>query len=74
MIFLRMFKIKHIFHQILKIDCKRYKFKIILNENLTMLNEINFEYHSKQIRKDYNSLIKKLEKDGLNKYLSSHYK
>lgn len=50
---------------ILKMDCEGYEFEIILNEDLTMFNDIIFEHHSKQIGKDYEPLIKNLE-EGFN--------
>lgn len=49
---------------ILKMDCEGCEFEIILNEDLTMFNDIIFEHHSKQVGKDYKPLIKKLENDG----------
>ena len=49
---------------ILKMDCEGCEFGIILNEDLTMFNDIIFEHHSKQMGKDYKPLIEKLEKDG----------
>ena len=49
---------------ILKMDCEGCEFEIILNEDLTMFNEIVFEHHSKIAGKDYKPLIEKLEKDG----------
>ena len=49
---------------ILKMDCEGCEFEIILNEDLTMFNDIIFEHHSQQVGKDYKPLIKKLENDG----------
>ena len=49
---------------ILKMDCEGCEFEIILNEDLTMFNDIIFEHHSKQVGKDYKPLIEKLENDG----------
>lgn len=49
---------------ILKMDCEGCEFEIILNEDLTMFNEIVFEHHSKIAGKDYKPLIDKLKKDG----------
>ena len=49
---------------ILKMDCEGCEFEIILNEDLTMFNEIVFEHHSKSTGKDYKPLIDKLKKDG----------
>ena len=51
---------------ILKMDCEGCEFEIILNEDLTMFNDIIFEHHSKQVGKDYKPLIKKLKEDGYN--------
>lgn len=49
---------------ILKIDCEGCEFEIILNEDLTMFNDIIFEHHSKITGKDFRPLIEKLESDG----------
>lgn len=49
---------------ILKMDCEGCEFEIILNEDLTMFNEIIFEHHSKIAGKDYKPLIEKLKKEG----------
>ena len=45
-------------------DCEGCEFEIILNEDLTMFNDIIFEHHSKQVGKDYKQLIKKLKEEG----------
>lgn len=49
---------------ILKMDCEGCEFEIILNEDLTMFNDIIFEHHAKIAGKDYKPLIEKLIKDG----------
>lgn len=49
---------------ILKMDCEGCEFEIILNEDLTMFNDIIFEHHAKITGKDYKPLIEKLIKDG----------
>ena len=49
---------------ILKMDCEGCEFEIILNEDLTMFNDIIFEHHSKIAGKDYKPLITKLKKEG----------
>lgn len=49
---------------ILKMDCEGCEFEIILNEDLTMFNDIIFEHHSKIIGKDFRPLIEKLESYG----------
>ena len=49
---------------ILKMDCEGCEFEVILNNDLTMFNDIVFEHHSKIAGKDYRPLIEKLEKDG----------
>ncbi|WP_405306872.1 FkbM family methyltransferase [Methanobrevibacter sp.] len=49
---------------VLKMDCEGCEFEIILNEDLTMFNEIIFEHHSKIAGKDYKPLIEKLKKEG----------
>lgn len=55
---------------ILKMDCEGCEFEIVLNEDLTMFNDIIFEHHSRMVGKDFKPLIKKLERDGfkINKY------
>lgn len=49
---------------ILKMDCEGCEFEIILNDDLTMFNDIIFEHHAKIAGKDYKYLIEKLKKDG----------
>lgn len=49
---------------LLKMDCEGCEFGIIQNCDLSMFNEIIFEYHSKKTGKDYHPLIDKLKKDG----------
>lgn len=49
---------------ILKMDCEGCEFEVILNNDLTMFNDIIFEHHAKIAGKDYHPLIKKLENDG----------
>ncbi|WP_295608932.1 FkbM family methyltransferase [uncultured Methanobrevibacter sp.] len=49
---------------ILKMDCEGCEFEIILNEDLTMFNDIIFEHHSKITGKNFIPLIEKLEEDG----------
>ncbi len=51
---------------ILKMDCEGCEFEIILNEDLTMFNDIIFEHHSKIAGKDCKPLITKLKKEGFN--------
>lgn len=55
---------------ILKMDCEGCEFEVILNNDLTMFNDIIFEHHSKNTGKDYKPLIEKLKKEGfeINKY------
>ena len=48
---------------VLKMDCEGCEFEIILNEDLTMFNDIIFEHHSEKVGKDYNLLIEKLKKE-----------
>ena len=45
-------------------DCEGCEFEIILNEDLTMFNDIIFEHHSGMVGKDYNVLIEKLKKEN----------
>lgn len=49
---------------ILKMDCEGCEFEIILNDDLTMFNDIIFEHHSKITGKDYKPLITKLKNEG----------
>ena len=49
---------------ILKMDCEGCEFEVILNNDLSMFNDIIFEHHAKGTGKDYKPLIKKLEKEG----------
>lgn len=49
---------------ILKMDCEGCEFEIILNEDLTMFNDIIFEHHAKIVGKDYKQLIQKLKENG----------
>ena len=49
---------------ILKMDCEGCEFEIILNEDLTMFNDIIFEHHSHMVGKDYQLLIEKLKKEN----------
>lgn len=49
---------------ILKMDCEGCEFEIIMNEDLSMFNDIIFEHHSKIVKKDYNNLIDKLQREG----------
>ncbi|WP_296804208.1 FkbM family methyltransferase [uncultured Methanobrevibacter sp.] len=49
---------------ILKMDCEGCEFEVILNNDLTMFNDVIFEHHSKLVGKDYKSLINKLESEG----------
>lgn len=49
---------------ILKMDCEGCEFEIILNEDLTMFNDIIFEHHSQLAGKDYHPLMEKLKNDG----------
>ena len=58
---------------ILKMDCEGCEFEIILNEDLTMFNDIIFEHHSGSVGKDYNLLIEKLKKENfkINTFISN---
>ena len=49
---------------ILKMDCEGCEFEIILNEDLSMFNDIIFEHHSEIVGKDYNLLIEKLKQEN----------
>ena len=49
---------------VLKMDCEGCEFEIILNEDLTMFNDIIFEHHSVIVGKDYNLLVEKLKKEN----------
>ena len=48
---------------ILKMDCEGCEFGIIEGSDLSMFNDIIFEHHSKMVKKEYNSLVKKLENE-----------
>ena len=45
-------------------DCEGCEFEIILNEDLSMFNDIIFEHHSEIVGKDHILLIEKLEKEN----------
>ena len=49
---------------VLKMDCEGCEFEIILNEDLSMFNDIIFEHHAVLVGKDCNILIEKLEKEN----------
>lgn len=49
---------------VLKMDCEGCEFEIILNEDLSMFNDIIFEHHSEIVGKDYNLLVEKLKKEN----------
>lgn len=49
---------------ILKMDCEGCEFEVILNNDLSMFNEIIFEHHSKLAGKDFMPLIEKLNDEG----------
>ncbi len=49
---------------LLKMDCEGCEFEIIKNADLSMFNELIFEYHSEIVGKDYNELIEKLQSQG----------
>lgn len=49
---------------VLKMDCEGCEFEIILNEDLTMFNDIIFEHHSEATGNDYNLLVEKLKKEN----------
>ena len=49
---------------VLKMDCEGCEFEIILNEDLSMFNDIIFEHHSEIVGKDCNLLIEKLKQEN----------
>ena len=55
---------------VLKMDCEGCEYDIILNSDLSMFNDIIFEYHQATTKIPSENLIKKLEKEGfkVNKY------
>ena len=55
-------------------DCEGCEFEVILNEDLSMFNDIIFEHHSKMVGKDYNILIDKLKKENfkINTFISNN--
>ena len=58
---------------VLKMDCEGCEFEIILNEDLSMFNDIIFEHHAGMVGKDYNLLIDKLKKENfkINTFISN---
>lgn len=56
--------LNHISPDLLKMDCEGCEFEIIENCDLSVFNELIFEYHSKIAGKDHNPLIKKLKGEG----------
>ena len=51
---------------ILKMDCEGCEFEIILNNDLSMFQEIILEHHQQIANKDHTLLIKELKKQGFN--------
>ncbi len=51
---------------ILKMDCEGCEYEIILNNDLTMFNDILFEHHQSIVNKDHTLLIQELKKQGFN--------
>lgn len=51
---------------VLKMDCEGCEFNIILNQDISVFNDIIFEHHSKIVGKDYKLLIDKLVSYGFN--------
>lgn len=49
---------------VLKMDCEGCEFEIVMEEDLTMFNDVIFEHHSELAGKDANPLIEKLTSDG----------
>lgn len=66
--------LKHVKPDLLKMDCEGCEFEIIENSDLSMFNELIFEYHSKIVGKDYMRIIKKLEDEGFKFDISSVYR
>ena len=60
---------------VLKMDCEGCEFEIILNNDLTMFDDIILEHHAEMVGRDYKLLIEKLENDGfkVNTFLPGSY-
>lgn len=54
----------NILPDILKMDCEGCEYNIILNSDLSIFNDIIFEYHSGIVNKPYSILVKKLMEEG----------
>jgi len=56
--------LNHVEPDLLKMDCEGCEFEIIENCDLSMFNELIFEYHSEIVGRDHKSLVDKLESQG----------
>ena len=63
--------LNHVSPDLLKMDCEGCEFEIIENCDLSMFNEILFEYHSELVGKDYHILVEKLKQEGFTIEFSS---
>lgn len=56
--------LKHVEPDLLKMDCEGCEFEIIENCDLSMFNELIFEYHSEIVGRDCKILVNKLKSQG----------
>lgn len=63
--------IKNVQPDLLKMDCEGCEYEIIENSDLSMFNELIFEYHPYLVGKDYKILVDKLEKEGFKVEINS---
>ncbi len=63
--------LNHVEPDILKMDCEGCEFGIIEKCDLSLFNELIFEYHSEIVGRDYRILVDKLESQGFKIEFSS---
>lgn len=56
--------LKNVEADLLKMDCEGCEFEIVRNADLSMFNEVIFEYHSEMVGESYQELIDKLHNQG----------